>query len=194
VNRLHARLPELSLAFARLHIAAGEFKKAGEALPQASKQTNEGNAALNDEFHFMEARLAVETGDIPKAVAALKCVVEPISAFTVSRRGYYYALEIHIRMAQRADVGDVASLVSELEQSHCQVRALGQQDFEAYALFLGLRYIGQLERGTERLREYSEHRRVRWPLPQAIRDALDSSHCSATRGNFSEVCASSSNA
>jgi DNA-binding SARP family transcriptional activator len=179
VNRLHARLPELSLAFARLHIAAGEFKKAGEALPRASKQTNEGNAALNDEFHFMEARLAVETRDIPGAVAALKCVVEPISAFTVSRRGYYYALEIHIRMAQRADVGDVASLVSELERAHCQVRALGQQDFEAYALYLGLRHIGQLERAAVRLREYvNEHRRVRWPVPEAIRDALGSPYSS----------------
>jgi hypothetical protein len=174
VNRLHARLPELSLAFARLHIAAGEFKKAGEALPETAKQTNEGNAALNDEFHFMEARLAVETGDIPKAVAALKCVVEPISAFTVNRRGYYFALEIHIRLAQRADLDEVAPLVSELEGAHCQVRTLGQQDFEAYALFLGLRYIGQLERGAERLREYIEHRRVRWPLPPAIHDALGS--------------------
>jgi DNA-binding SARP family transcriptional activator/tetratricopeptide (TPR) repeat protein len=192
VNRLHARLPELSLAFARLHIAAGEFKKAGEALPEASKQANEGNAALNDELHFMEARLAVETGDITRAVAALKCVVEPISAFSVSRRGYYYALEIHIRLAQRADVGDVSSLVAELERAHCQVRALGQQDFEAYALFLGLRYIGQLERATERLREYSENRRARWPLPQAIRDALRSSRSGGR--NFSGLGASSSNA
>jgi tetratricopeptide (TPR) repeat protein len=178
VNRLHARIPELSLAFARLHIAAGEFKKAGEALPEAAKQTNEGNAALNDELHFMEARLAVETGDIPKAVAALKCVVEPVSGFTVSRRGYYFALEIHIRLAQRADLDELAPLVLELERAHCQVRTLGQQDFEAYALFLGLRCIGQFERGAERLREYFEHRRAKWPLPPAILDALGSSYCS----------------
>jgi DNA-binding SARP family transcriptional activator len=181
VNKFHARLPEILMAFVRLHIAAGEFERANEALREAAThRTNEGNTSLNNEVHFMEARLAVESGDIPRAVAALKRVVEPISAFTVTRRGYYRALEIHIGLAQKADLDTVARLVSELDLVHCQVRGLGLQDFEAYALFLGLRYIGQFERGAERLREYfNEQRRFRWPLPRAIRDALGSPYGSA---------------
>jgi len=110
----------------------------------------------------------------------LKRIVEPTSAFTVNRRGYYLALKIHIGLAQKADLDMVAPLVSQLDLAHCQVRALCLQDFEAYALFLGLRYIGQFERGAARLREYfNEQRRVRWPLPQPIRDALCSSYGSA---------------
>jgi len=174
LHRLNARLPEISIAFVKLHIAAGAFDKASEALYEAAKHPmNEGNAWARDEIYCNEARLALENGDIPRAAAAFDCIASPSSTFSVARKGYYLSLEIRIRLAQQNGLDGLATLVSELERTHCQMRGLGQQDFESYALFLGLCHIGQSERGATLLREYvNEHRRSRWPLAQSIRDSL----------------------
>ena len=119
-----------------------------------------------------QARLALETGDIPKAAAAFDCIGSASPMFSIARKGYYLSLEIRIRLA-RAQPDKIAPLVSELETAHYQLRGMGHQDFECYTLFLGLCHIGQPERGAMLLRDYvSKLRRARWPLPQSIRDVL----------------------
>jgi hypothetical protein len=115
----------------------------------------------------------LETGDIPKAAAAFDCIGTASSMFSIARKGYYLSLEIRIRLARRAGLEKIAMLVSELEAAHCQLRAVGHQDFESYALFLGLCHIGQPDRGAMLLRDYiSNHRRPKWPLPPSIRYVL----------------------
>jgi DNA-binding SARP family transcriptional activator/tetratricopeptide (TPR) repeat protein len=174
LNRLNARLPEISIAFVKLHVAAGVFDKANEALDEAAKYpTNVGNSRVLDEIYCNQARLALETGDIPKAAAAFDCIGTASSMFSIARKGYYLSLEIRIRLARRAGLEKIAMLVSELEAAHCQLRAVGHQDFESYALFLGLCHIGQPDRGAMLLRDYiSNHRRPKWPLPPSIRYVL----------------------
>jgi tetratricopeptide (TPR) repeat protein len=168
LNRLHVRLLEISLSSVRLHIAAGAFDKGYEALQEAIKYPmNEGNTWARDEIYCNEATLALENGDIPKAAAAFDCIGAPCSTFSVSRKGYYLALEIRLRLAQHADPQTITTLVSELEQTHCRMRGLGNQDFESYALFLGLCALGNRERATVLLREYVDrYRRVKWPLSE----------------------------
>jgi DNA-binding SARP family transcriptional activator/tetratricopeptide (TPR) repeat protein len=164
--KLHARLLEISLASVRLHIAAGAFDKGYEALQEASKYPmSEGNAWARDEINCSEATLALEKGDIEKAAAAFDRIGVPCSTFSVSRKGYYLALEIRLRLAQCADPNTIKTQVAELEQAHRRMQDLGNQDFESYALFHGLCALGNRERATALLRGYvDEHRRIRWPL------------------------------
>jgi DNA-binding SARP family transcriptional activator/tetratricopeptide (TPR) repeat protein len=170
LNRLHARSIEIWLAFVALHMTARAFDKASEALHEAGKC--KANTWAWDEIHYAESTLALERGDISRAAAAFNAIASPSSTFSLSRKGYYLALEIRIRLAERTDL-TIATLVAELELAHSRMRESGNQDFESYALFLGLSAIGQPDRATALLKDYvNKHRRSRWPLPEGILRAV----------------------
>jgi len=175
-NRLYLRLADIAFASVALHIAAGAFAKAREVLRDIEKYPlASDNIKHRSEVHFLEATLALEEGDVTRAVSAFERIEAVSSTYSVTRRGYYLALEVQIRMKQGAMSNLIATPVAELEATHLQMRDLGSQDFESYSLYLGLSAIGDKERGKRLLREYvQEHRRVKWPLPKQILRALGS--------------------
>jgi DNA-binding SARP family transcriptional activator len=173
-NRLHSRHTEILLSTTALHIAARAFDKAREALAGIDKhRIASDNFKERNEIHYHEARLALERGDSAAAAAAFELIGALSPTYSVTRRGYYLALEVQIRLKQRVGMDVVQRLVAELEAAHLQMRGLGSQDFESYSLYLGLCALGEKDRGAQLLREHVELRRAKWPLPQTILRVLE---------------------
>lgn len=174
-SKLHARHLDIKLKSISLHIGAGAFDKAREVLQGIDRsQLGTGNPIRRNEILSNETRLALEEGNLANAVAAFESIDSPSSNFSMSRRGYYLALEVRIRLAQGAHSTTMRPLVDELEKAHVQLRASGTQDFEAHALYLGLCRLGEIERGKTLMRQFVSARRPS-PLapPQDILDALE---------------------
>jgi DNA-binding SARP family transcriptional activator/tetratricopeptide (TPR) repeat protein len=173
-NRLHSRRPEILLSTAALHIAARAFEKAREVLKGFEKHLiASDNFKERNEIHYHEARLALEEGDSAGAATAFDLIETLSPTYSVTRRGYYLALEVQIRLKQGAAIEVVEKLVAELEATHLQMRDLGSQDFESISLYLGLCALGAKDRGAQLLREHVELRRAKWPLPQTIMRVLE---------------------
>jgi hypothetical protein len=93
----------------------------------------------------------------------------------VSRRGYYIALELRIRILQGAPCDVLEPLVHDLEGAYRQVRVLRAMDFEVCALYLGLCAVGENARGSGLLSEYvKDYRNSKWTLPEVILSGLRS--------------------
>jgi tetratricopeptide (TPR) repeat protein len=173
-NRLHWRRSEILLSTAALHIAARAFEKAREVLKGFEKHLiASDNFKERNEIHYHEARLALEEGDSAGAATAFDLIETLSPTYSVTRRGYYLALEVQIRLKQGAAIEVVEKLVAELEATHLQMRDLGSQDFESISLYLGLCALGAKDRGAQILREHVELRRAKWPLPQTIMRVLE---------------------
>jgi DNA-binding SARP family transcriptional activator/tetratricopeptide (TPR) repeat protein len=174
-NRLHSRHAEILLSTAVLHIAARAFDKAREVLRGIEKHLiASDNFKERNEIHYHEARLALEQGDLAEAVTAFELIETLSPTYSVSRRGYYLALEVRIRLEQGVGTNVLERLVTELEETHLQMRGIGSQDFESYSLYLGLCALGEKDRGAQLLREHVELRLAKWPLPQTILRVLES--------------------
>jgi ATP/maltotriose-dependent transcriptional regulator MalT len=172
-SRLHSRFRDILLSTATLHIAAGAFDKAREVIRGIEKHpTSSDNFKERNEIHYIEARIALEQGDFAEAATAFGRIETLSPTYSVTRRGYYLALEVQIRLNQGASMDVVEKLVTELEVTHLQMRDMGSQDFESYSLYLGLCALGEKDRGAQLLREHVERRRAKWPLPQRILGAL----------------------
>jgi hypothetical protein len=158
---------------AGLHISAGAFDKARDCLAEVRKhRIASGNFKERNQITYHDARLALEDGDLAGAAAAFERI-DPLSpSYSVTRRGYYLALEIQIRLKQGVSTDALESLVTELEVTHLQMRGLGSQDFESYSLYLGLCALGEKERGRQLLKEHVEGRRTKWPLSRKLLRAL----------------------
>ena len=174
-NRLHSRHREILLASALLHIAAAAFDKARLVVKalEVYSGTSE-NVKLRNDLHYNEARIAIEEGDVVGAAAAFALIDAPLPTYSVARKGYYRALEVQIRLKQGVNVDVLRRLVTDLNETHLQMRDMGQQDFESCSLYLGLCALGEKERGAQLVREYADRRRVKWPLPQTISHVLNS--------------------
>jgi hypothetical protein len=110
----------------------------------------------------------LELGQIARALTAFSGIETASPTLSVTRKGYYLALEIRIRML-RGDVQGIEALISELEKTHRQMRSVGSQDFEIYSLYLGLSAIGDKNRGVALLQDYVlRHRRSKYPVPPSI--------------------------
>jgi hypothetical protein len=159
-----------------MHISARAFDKAREVLKEIEKfPIASGNHRSRDEIHYLEARLALEEGDLIRAATAFDLIYAISPTYSVSRKGYFLALEVQIRLRQGAATSVIAPLVAELQAAHLQMRNIGSQDFESYSLYLGLCAVGEEDVGVQLLGEYvQEHRHVKWPLPQTILRALSS--------------------
>jgi DNA-binding SARP family transcriptional activator len=173
-NRLHSRHPEILLSTTALHIAARAFDKAREVLRGIEKHCiASDNFKERNEIHYHEARLALEEGDSAGAATAFELIEALSPTYSVTRRGYYLALEVQIRLKQGVAMDLVKRLVTELEAAHLRMRGLGSQDFESYSLYLALCALGEKDRGAQLLREHVELRRAKWPLPQTILRVLE---------------------
>ena len=158
-----------------LHIAARAFDKAREVLRGIEKhRIASDNFKERNEIHYHEARLALEQGDPGEAATAFELIEALSPTYSVSRRGYYLALEVRIRLKQGVGTDVLERLVTELEATHLQMRGIGSQDFESYSLYLGLCALGKKDRGAQLLREHVELRRANWPLPQTMLRVLES--------------------
>jgi tetratricopeptide (TPR) repeat protein len=168
-NRLQSKRPEILLSWAALHIAAGAFDKARVVLREIEEYpATSDNIKVRNDIHYIEARIALEQGDFLGAATAFQLIDTISPTYSVSRKGYYLALEMQIRLELGASTEVIEKLVTELEATHRQMRGMGQQDFESYSLYLGLSAIGERRRGEQLLREYVERRQEKWPLPQGI--------------------------
>jgi len=174
-NRLNSRRPAIALSSAALHIAAGAFDKAREALRGIEKYPIlSDNIRDRNEIHYLDARIALEQGDLAGAATAFGSIDTVSPTYSVTRKGYYLALEVQIRLKQDVGADVIARLVAELEATHLQMRGMGSQDFESYSLYLGLCALGERDRAGQLLSEYVERRHVKWPLPQTMLRALKS--------------------
>ncbi len=175
-HKLTNRLPQALIAAVRLHCAVEAFDKADLALRDVLKQdVASDDPQRRSEPSFLEARIAIERGDLSRASNAFGKLERVPQTFSASRRAYYFALAVHIKLMERATRDEIEPLVAALEEAHLFIQGIGTKDFESYALFLGLRAIGEGNRGADILREYvGKHRRSRWPLSQNIQAAIGS--------------------
>jgi DNA-binding SARP family transcriptional activator/tetratricopeptide (TPR) repeat protein len=177
----HARLHKLTSqgfeimnSIVLLHIAANEFGKAKETFRDFGMYgLPSENAKVRNEIYCIDARIALEDGDLAQAIAAFESIERGSPTISVTRRGYHLALEVQILLQQRA-VGEVLTpILTELEETHRQMRTMGSQDFEAHTLYLGLCELGQRRRAAELIRAYAtDYRKSKWPLPATILNAL----------------------
>ena len=176
-HKLTNRLAQTHLGAVRIHIAAGAFDKADSALREAQKNpTTSDDPHTQSEPFFLEARIAIEKRDLPRASAAFSRIQNVPPTYSASRRAYFFALGVHILLMQGARPDVIEPLVANLQEAHALIQGIGVKDFESYALFLGLRALGHGSRGAKILREYVvEHRRSRWPLSEQIQMIVRSS-------------------
>ena len=181
-HKLTNRLPQALLGAVRLHIVAGALDKADMALREVLRE----HVASDDPHRkaeplFLETRIAIEKGDLARATAAFGKLERVPPTYSASRRAYYFALAVHVKLMEGAQREEIEPLVAALQDAHVYIRGIGVRDFESYALFLGLKAIGAESRGADILKEYvQKHRRSRWPLPRDIKTTI----CSATRAVF----------
>jgi len=174
-NRFHSRRWEIMLACVTLHISAGAVDKARESLNEIGNYPSTyDNAKERIEMDYLDARIALEEGDFTRAATAFRRTDTIAPTYSVTRKGYYLALEVQIRLKEGVSSETLERLVAELEATHFQMRGIGSQDFEAYSLFLGLCALNNNDRALRILREYVECRHTKWPLREAMVRALDS--------------------
>ena len=172
-HRLLSRCREILLSTIALHILADAFDKAKEALDDIHRYPSADSARERNEINAFEARIALEEGDYTRAAAAF-AKIETVSPLqSVSRRGFYLALELRIRIEERVGPEVIQSLVAQLETMHLQMRGLGSQDFECYSLCLGLCVLKQEYRAARLLSENAKQRRANCPIPSWLGAAIN---------------------
>ena len=173
-KKLHSRLIQILFPTVRMHLTAGHFDEAKQVLVEAQKYPiTSDNTWEQTEIYYMETRIAIEQGDWATAARAFSAIEAVQPTYSVTRAGNYSALELRIRLRQKAPRNVIESLTTKLEGTHMKMRRIGSQDFESYALYLGLCALGARKKATRLLREYVErHRRSRWPLARQVSSVL----------------------
>jgi hypothetical protein len=174
-HKLRARMPVINLSEIRLHVARCDWRTAREVLlteqiyPVPNEDTN-----TRAEWDFFDARVAVEEGDFAR-VNALVAQSEPeLRNFNANRRSAWLAVKLRSRLATGVYDQSVTELIEELERVHRLNRDIGNQDYEAHALFAGLTAIGRSDHAMQVLNEYVTCRMTRRPLLEALRVKLGS--------------------
>lgn len=169
-----ARLSHVLVAELRLHIAAGAYDRAESTLRRMMEcSISPDDTFAQSELQFFRTRISLEKGDLPAASAAFFTVREAPQSYSARRRAHAMALGLHISLKADPKEDEIRRLVSALENDHLAIRSLGDQDFEAYALYLGLCYLGEKGRAVDLLADYANvRRRSAWPLPDEISHAV----------------------
>lgn len=176
-NKLPARVRGILLSQLRLHVAAYDFAAARLVFSRLSRlEIPEDDQVLLAELRFCQARIALEdksVSEVERAVDAVQIVPE---SYSISRRAACLALVLRLRLLQRRDRDVLIPLIRELEAIHLCNRDIGSQDFEAYALGLGLRAVGEEAHADQLLKEYvHSYRRSRRPLTPDLQRLVYSS-------------------
>jgi DNA-binding SARP family transcriptional activator len=191
-HRLRSRIPVIILTKIRLHVAAEDFVAARAAVSDGERYPlPSDDEVTRAEWQYFEARIALEDRQLPdveKAVAKIELVPDN---YSVARRAGCLSVVLRLRLMQRKVQATIKPIVANLEAAHLLNRDIGNQDFEAHSLFLGLRALGEEKRGMQLLREYVEsYRRSRRPLSPSIEALVNSSrqesmsHCGSTTETF----------
>jgi ATP/maltotriose-dependent transcriptional regulator MalT len=155
----------------RLYLAAGDIQRAREALDKSESLADFGeDVHLISDRNYLQARVALEEGNIAAASAYYALTLaETNSNQTINRRSSVAALGIMVGVSNGTHLHSLSPLVADLESMHIQNRALGWQDFEAQALFVGLSVCGETDKAHRLLEDYATtYRRERWPLPRRL--------------------------
>jgi DNA-binding SARP family transcriptional activator/tetratricopeptide (TPR) repeat protein len=158
-------------SLARLYLAAGDIQRAREALDRSESLADFGeDVHLISDRNYLQARVALEEGNIAAASAYYALTLaETNSNQTINRRSSVAALGIMVGVSNGTHLHSLRPLVADLESMHLQNRALGWQDFEAQALFVGVNACGETEKAHRLLEDYATtYRRERWPLPRRL--------------------------
>jgi hypothetical protein len=165
-HKLGARVAVIQLGTVRLQVAACNWRLARSALAaQQSYPIAEQDMNTRAEWEFFEARVSLEEGDLMGAVRGLPKLETVPHGASAGRRAACLALALRIRLSIDDQLVAIRKLVDDLEAAHMATRDIGNQDFEAHALFLGLTAIGQNARAWELLLGYLENDRT---LPRAL--------------------------
>jgi hypothetical protein len=158
----------------RLHLAAGDTVRAREALDRSEPLDFGEDIHLIRDRNYLRARVALEEGNIEAASSHYAITLaETNPNQSVNRRTSVAALGIMVGISKGLPIDTLKPLVADLESMHVLNRASGWQDFEAQALFSGLRACGETEKGHRLLTEYATtYRRERWPLPRCLNELL----------------------
>ncbi len=169
-----ARLSHVLVAELRLHVAGGAYERAASTLRRMMEcSISPDDTFAQSELQFYKTRIALENGDLAAASTAFHTVQEVPQSYSARRRAHSLALGLQIALKTTPKEGEVRRIVSALENEHQRIRSLGDQDYEAYALYLGLCYLGESARALDLLTSYASiHRRSRWPLPAHIGHAI----------------------
>jgi hypothetical protein len=173
-HNLKARLPVIKLQEIRLHLATGNLVEARIVL------SNERQFPIADddthsrfEWDLYDARVSVDEGDLTRAKTLLLRIGPIPKSFSANRRGACLAISLRYHLASGEPDETIRPLVQDLEETHKGNRDVGNQDYEAHALFLGLSRIGQQTRAVQILNDYIKlFRTVRRPLPPTIQPLL----------------------
>jgi DNA-binding SARP family transcriptional activator/tetratricopeptide (TPR) repeat protein len=161
-------------ALVRIYIANGELSRARAAMQKLEALTD-GDESLyrNADRCYFATRLALEEGNIEEAEKRYSVLASQSGLPSVNWRAGVVALGVRIALQQNASVETIRPMVAELEAAHLQNRSSGGEDFEAYALALGLLHCGESQQCLRLLSEYtSTYRREKWGLPQQLSDLL----------------------
>jgi DNA-binding SARP family transcriptional activator len=174
-NKRPARFSRILVCEIRLHITAGAFDKAESTLNRLIQcPIPSDDAFAQSEVKIYQARIALNKGDVRAASVALGDDQIFSRRLSPRRQAHAIALRLHIGLQEKIGEDEIRSLVSALELEHFKVRGLGGQDFEAYAFYLGLRYIGEPARALATLREYvGTIRRSMLALPMEIQEVME---------------------
>lgn len=159
----------------RLYLAGEDIARAREALDRSETFTDLGeDIHLISDRNYLWARVFLEEGNIEAASSHYTITLaETNPNQSINRRTSVLALGIMVGISKGLSVDGLRPLVADLESMHMLNRASGWQDFEALALFSGLRACGDGEKGHRLLVEYATiHRRERGRLPRRINALL----------------------
>jgi len=173
-HKLGARIAVINLSTVRLHVATADWLAARTALRSEQQYPiSEDDKNTRAEWDFCEGRVCLEEGDVLGAEAAVTKLEIVPQSYSANRNAACLALMLRVRLAQGSGVHAIRPLVRDLASIYKINRDIGNQDFEAHALFLGLAALGEEERGLDMLKEYvQKHRGTRRPLSKTIRRLL----------------------
>jgi hypothetical protein len=166
-------MPSIVLSEVRLHVVAEDYAAARASLIRGREwPIPVDDESTRAETHFFEARIALEDGTLEELESAVKKIEIVPPTYSVGRRAACWAVILRLRLLQGERGDTIRALVAALEAAHLVNRDIGAQDFEAYALFLGLCAIGEEGRAKELLNEFvSQYRRSKRPIATAIHQA-----------------------
>ena len=166
-----SRCTDIKMLLVQMHICGQEFETAADLLAQLRTEfAQNDNARFKNEINCTAARIAIHAGDFKVALDEFRQIDRDlIELYSVTRRGYYFALQLRIQLHDNSSDASIRKTVEALERTQLRMRSFGLQDFEIYALYLGLCKVGRRARGVRLLKEYLlEYRNPSWDLPSDL--------------------------
>ena len=144
-----------------LRLSMGEIGSAREMLDRSNTlPLPPENLASATEQHVLEARVALEEGQVALAERAFSIVRDQLFTSVGSRKVSALALSVRLQVLGKASPQVLRETVYDLEAHQMRLQSLGVRDFEMESLFVGLAAIGEESRGRQIIRDYlREHRR-----------------------------------